>query len=538
MTFAKYPVTFKDACFSNLITDYIAGDQVLRSYYHFSPDKKGIAEALKSRSDYHVDRETLVKVLLKQYESTVFNNSWKLSPVLKNIEALASRETFTITTGHQLNIFTGPLYFIFKILTAIKQAEELKKMFPQQHFVPVYWMATEDHDLEEIKTVNVNGEKLIWQTNQQGATGRMTTEGLEAVIKQAMEKLSGSVHVMNISSVLETAYLKNLSLANATRSLVHELFKNYGLVVVDADEQSLKREAVSVFKDDLLNHTAFKEFKSLNEFEKKYGLQVHARETNLFYLQPQRRDRIIANADGSYEVMDAGITFSKTELLKELEVKPEKFSPNVVLRPLYQEAILPNLCYIGGPAEVHYWLQLKSLFEKNNIFFPVVALRNCLMVVNKNLYQQKAAMDLNWNELFSDANNIANNYFSKKYTTQLNLDDERLQLENVYQEIKEKAAAIDITLKKHVDGELTRLKKRITATEKRMLRALKNRHESEVHEIQNLKNSLFPGGQLQERVENVFPFLANFGADFLGNLKDAMQIFPLEFQVLVDEKDI
>ncbi len=537
MSFTSHQVTFKEAGFSNLITDYISANPELSDYFTFPPDKKSLAKVIESRKNFSVNRKVLVNTLLKQYEATVFSSDWKSSLVFQNIQLLAKSETFTVTTGHQLNIFTGPLYFVFKILTAVRQAEELKKMFPEHHFVPVYWIATEDHDLEEIKSVNVGGEKITWQTNQQGATGRMTTQGFRETLDLILKKFPASKNEEFIRSILETAYLKNKSLANATRSMVHELFSEYGIVVLDADESDLKRQAIPVFKDDLQNHTAFKEFKNLESFENKYGLQVHAREINLFYLQPNSRERIAKNGDGSYEVVNTDIRFSTEELLGELEKSPEKFSPNVILRPMYQEAILPNLCYTGGPAEVHYWLQLKKIFEHNKVFFPLIALRNCMMVVNNNLYQQKAAMDLNWNELFSDANNIANNYFSKKYTTQLNLDDERLQLENIYQEIKEKAAAIDITLKKHVDGELARLKKRIAATEKRMLRALKKKNETEVQTLQNLKDSLFPGGNLQERTENVFRFIAEYGKGFFDDLLKAMEMFPRNFQVLADDRN-
>ncbi len=536
MSFTSHQVTFKEAGFSNLITDYISANPALSDYFAFPPDKKSLAKVIESRKNFSVNREVLVSTLLKQYEATVFSNNWKSSLVFQNIQLLAKSETFTVTTGHQLNIFTGPLYFVFKILTVVRQAEELKKMFPEYHFVPVYWMATEDHDLEEIKSVNVGGEKITWQTNQQGATGRMTTQGFSETLDLILKKFSASKNEEYIRSILETAYLKNKSLANATRSMVHELFSEYGIVVLDADESDLKRQAIPVFKDDLQKHTAFKEFKNLETFEKKYGLQVHAREINLFYLQPNSRERIVKNGDGSYEVVNTDIRFSTEEIFSELEKSPERFSPNVILRPMYQEAVLPNLCYTGGPAEVHYWLQLKKIFEHNKVFFPLIALRNCMMVADSINSKTLASLKINWKDVFEDANVIANKYFREKYSEKLSLEDASRQLEQAYKQIKEKATAIDVTLAKHADAELVRLKKRLNATEKRMLRALKKKNETEVKTIQNMKDSLFPGGNLQERTENVFPFIAEYGMGFLNDLLKVMEMFPQNFQVLADDR--
>ena len=212
MSFTSHQVTFKEAGFSSLITDYVSANPALADYFAFPPDKNSLTKAIKSRKNYPVNREVLVSTLLKQYEATVFNSDWKSSSVFQSIQQLGKSETFTVTTGHQLNIFTGPLYFVFKILTAVRQAEELKKMFPENHFVPVYWMATEDHDLEEIKSVNVAGEKITWQTNQKGATGRMNTQGFKETLGLILKKFSASKKEVFIRSILETAYLKNNTL--------------------------------------------------------------------------------------------------------------------------------------------------------------------------------------------------------------------------------------------------------------------------------------------------------------------------------------
>jgi len=299
----------------------------------------------------------------------------------QNIELLHHENTFTITTSHQLNLFTGPLYFLYKIISVINLTNELKAAYPENNFVPVYWMATEDHDFDEINYFNFKGKKVQWSRQASGAVGRLNTEDLDKVLDVFTANLGFGANSNGIKKLFKCAYLDHKNLADATRFLANELFGIYGLVIVDADDRDLKSLFAPYVKKELTEQTSFTKVSETNEKINSLGfnVQVNPREINLFYLKEDLRERIVEQ-NGTYFVNDTDISFTKSELLAELEKHPERFSPNVIMRPLYQEVILPNLCYIGGGGELAYWFQLKSYFKAVNVPFPMLLLRNSVLV--------------------------------------------------------------------------------------------------------------------------------------------------------------
>ncbi len=525
-------IPFTEAGYSTLISDYLSNCNFLKDFRAFSYDEAGFREALQKRLKYKINRDRLCEVLKHQYSETVFHEDWKTSKSFTAISSLKDEHTFTVTTGHQLNIFTGPLYFIYKILTVIKQAEFLTKENPGCNFVPVYWMASEDHDLAEVNHISVEELKIEWPTKQQGAVGRMTTEGMSAVVEALKNQLHKNTYFQELAKILDTSYLKNTTQANAIRSLVHSLFSKYGLVIVDADDKRFKQQAIKLFEDDLFNNTSFNSFKSLTSFEKQYGLQIHAREINLFYLTTEKRSRIIKK-DERFEVIDSGLSFTCDDLKKHLSEYPERFSPNVVLRPLYQELILPNLAYTGGPAEVHYWLQLKPIFDKLNIFYPMLVLRNGMLVVNSDQAKVLQEAELLWKDLFHPTEQVVNKALKNKHSQELNLSNEREAIHQSYEELIKRFKSIDVTLEKHVRAEWRRTEKRLMASEKKLLRAFKKKQVDETRKIRNAVEQLFPKGKLQERTENVFPYLSLFGLSFIEDLYSVCNPLPKDFKIVV-----
>ena len=298
-----------------------------------------------------------------------------VSILLENIQSLSESNTFTVTTGHQLNIFTGPIYFLFKLVTTINLSKKLKEYYPDFHFIPVYWMASEDHDFEEISYFNMFGEKYQWATGQTGAVGRFDPSSLADVLYQIDENVE----------LFEKAYGRFHTLAGSVRFYVNELFGSEGLVVVDGDDSELKAQFATVTKDDILNQNAHQRVNETNKqlINLGYKLQASSRPINFFYLDDFRR-RIICEGE-NFKVLGSKIKFSKQEILSEIEHYPERFSPNVIMRPLYQEMILPNLAYLGGPAEIIYWLQLKGVFDYYKIEFPIIMPRNFGMIIHQKI---------------------------------------------------------------------------------------------------------------------------------------------------------
>ncbi|MHA4896885.1 bacillithiol biosynthesis cysteine-adding enzyme BshC [Pedobacter sp. PWIIR3] len=526
---AKY-ISYKDTnAFSAAVLDYMGGKEQLKPFYKYSPNLKGFAEAIPNRN-FKGDRALLVDILLKQYGLIKSSNTVKA-----NINLLADERTFTITTGHQLNIFTGPLYFIYKIVTAINLAKELKQEFPDYNFVPVYWMATEDHDFEEINHVKLEDKMLTWEKEASGATGKLNTKDIEEVLIAYKGFLGISENGMKLSQLVEDAYTKHAKLSDATRELVDSLFGRYGLVCIDADEPALKAQFAKIVYTDITEGHSSKLIAESNQALEDLGYkpQVNPREINFFYMTEGLRERIIDDK-GSYKIKNTQLRFTKEELEKEIKTYPERFSPNVVMRPLYQEVILPNLAYIGGGAEVTYWLQLKANFDHYHIPFPILLLRNSAQFIDKRSEQRMHILGISQRDLFNDTLQLKNDWIKSHVNLQLTLSDEEKAINGVFEKIKENALTIDKTLAQSADAAKTRALRLISNLEKKMLRAEKRKHTTSLAQIENLKSKLFPSDGLQERSMNIAPMYIEYGDGFIDSLIAHFKPLDNQFTILFD----
>lgn len=395
--------------FSPLMNDYLNQKPHLKSLYNRFPNLENFEAQIEekkinfnSNDNGNEKRKILVSVLEKQYAK--INTSDK---TLNNIKLLNDSNTFTVTTGHQLNLFTGPLYFLYKIISTINLTKELKAKYPSQNFVPIYWMATEDHDFEEINYFNFKGRKFRWNTESSGPVGRLSTEGLADFFEVYTHELGSGKNADKIKKLFQESYLNHSNLAEATHYLANELFGEYGLVILDADNQDLKRTFIPYIKEELIHQTSHKRVLETAEKLKDYTIQVNPREINLFYLEDDLRERIIFK-NGTYSVNNTKMEFSENEILSLLENHPEKFSPNVIMRPLYQEVILPNLCYIGGGGEIAYWLELKSFFDAVKVTFPILLLRNSALLATEKQVAKTDKLGLSWSDLFSKQKDLVN----------------------------------------------------------------------------------------------------------------------------------
>lgn len=524
---AKYISYQETNAFSAVVLDYISGKEQLKSFYKYTPDFNGFREAIKNRN-FNADRTILVNTLKQQYAAV------KTTPlVAEHIKRLGDSRTFTITTGHQLNIFTGPLYFIYKIVTAINLARELKQEFPDYNFVPVYWMATEDHDFEEINHVKIEDKTLTWNKQAAGATGRLDTKDIIETLGAYKGYLGIGTKGLMLSRLVEAAYTDNARLSDATRELVDALFGEYGLVCVDADDPQLKKQFSEIIYKDITEQNSFKFISESNA--KLEGLghkpQVNPREINFFYMTDQLRERIVEE-DGRYKVMHTDISFGKEELETEIRNFPERFSPNVVMRPVYQEVILPNLAYIGGGAEVTYWLQLKSNFDHYHVDYPVLLLRNSALVIDSRSEVRMQILGISHKNLFAKTETIKNEWIRAHVNLQLSLNDEERAISAVFDQIKLNAYKIDKTLSQSADAAKTKALKLISNLEKKMMSAEKRKHKTSLAQIDSLKEKLFPTGVLQERVLNIAPMYVLYGDEFIDSLIACFKPLDHQFTVL------
>ena len=506
--------------FSPLFLDYINQKEDLQPFYNLSPSIENFGKQISNNSFNKERRAILTEELTRQYSDIA-----KSDKVLQNINLLKDGNTFTITTGHQLNIFTGPLYFLYKIITTVNTAKQLKERYPENNFVPVYWMASEDHDFEEINHFKLFGKKYSWETDQLGAVGRFDPSSLTSVIDELPEALP----------LFQKAYGESKSLAEAVRSYVHDLFGEEGLLVLDADSRALKSLFSDVIKDDILNHRAndLVESTSARLAGIGYSGQVYPRSINFFYLKDQIRSRIIRE-NGHYQVKDTNIQFSEDALLQELKEFPERFSPNVILRPLYQETILPNLGYVGGPAEIAYWLQLKAVFDKYETTFPILMPRNFVLYINKATASKASKIGVSWEDLSLEWSKLKAQYVSANSNHVIDLNAETQDIQSILDKIKTKAIQVDKSLEGALGAESNKILKSVDNLSKRIKKAEEKKQETGLTQLERLKEKLFPEGGLQERKDNFLNFYLN-NNQFIQEIKAHLDSFDFRFHVLTEE---
>ncbi len=507
--------------FSPLFLDYIKKKPALSNHYNQYPEIEHFAKIIAERNFDDSLRPSIVTELSNQYEGCAISR-----PVKENIEALSSNNTFTITTGHQLNILTGPMFFVYKIIAAINLAGELKSRYPEFNFVPVYWMASEDHDFEEINHFRLFGREYKWEKNASGAVGRLETGSMKALLDQ----------LPDLPEIFVQAYLESANLSRATRMLVNHLFGEQGLLILDADCPAWKQEFSGIMIDDVRSHAANDLVEKTTHSLEKIGYkgQIFSREINLFYMDDNTRERIAAEA-GQFRVLNTDLHFSPEDMEALIRHSPEKFSPNVVLRPVYQETILPNIAYVGGPAEIAYWLQLKAVFDHYKVPFPVLVPRLFGMIIPKNISKKMDKNQLSVPDLFCNLKELKENLIRNSEGETLELEDELKMLEKLFNAIREKAACTDPTLEGFVISEYKKAEKSVEHIEKRIKRAEEQKHEVAINQVMGILDKLFPEGNLQERTDNILNFFIN-DSEIILKLSEALDPLDFRFNVLLQDE--
>ena len=399
-------------------------------------------------------------------------------------------------------------------------------------------MATEDHDFEEVCSVNLFGKTIKWNNaSASGAVGRLKTASLSEVMTELQPILGDSENAQKLTSLFTQAYLNHTTIADATRWLVHQLFGSYGLVIIDGDDARLKATFAHVLEDDLLNNTNYKFVnETIAALEKQQiKAQVNPRPINIFYMVDDMRERIECGSDQKFKVLNTAISFTKEELLKELKDHPEHFSPNVVLRPLYQQKILPNLAYVGGPGELAYWLEYKAMFDHHHIQFPVLMPRNFALLLDDKTEQQFSKAGFQFRDLFKDTELLIKELVAKNTTAQLSLSDQQNKLATVFSEISALATAVDVTLKAAVEAEFQKASNSVKNIESKLMRSEKQKQETGINQIKKIKEKFFPQDVLQERYDNFIPYYLKYGNEWIANLKSVFDPFNYELLILTDK---
>jgi bacillithiol biosynthesis cysteine-adding enzyme BshC len=515
--------------FAAPVIDHLNGDPFIREFLQLPPDLEGLKHAAAERRFSEAYREVLCAALDRQHARLDLHQA-----VRANLERLKRPDALTVTTGHQLCLFTGPLYVPYKILNAIRLAREAEQALGRP-VVPVFWMATEDHDAAEIDHATINGRTVRWNGASGGAVGRMPLTGIQSTVEEAIAALGPGEHAGWVADRLRAAYADGRTLAEATRQFVHDLFGHTGLVIVDGDDHSLKQLLAPIVEEEVLNNIAQRTVAYADErIKERYSVQAHARAINVFHLRPGHRSRIVPDGE-HFQVLDGGPRWTVEELLNEIRRHPQAFSPNVLLRPVYQEVVLPNIAYVGGGGELAYWIQLRWLFQALQVPMPVVFLRTSAATLSAKHLRQWQEMGLSTVDLFAPLDPLKAAVAKRNASFRTELTAERAELERAYSSMLAAATKGDASLRGAVEARRTQALRGVERLEKAMVRAAKRDQEVVVQRVDIIHEALFPGGGLQERRDNILPLIAAQGIGALGRWSQLLDPLGKRFVLAVED---
>ena len=514
--------------FSKLINDYLEGKGTALDFVQYAPNLEGYRAAIEGRKKHPINRGLLFDVLTKQYSNLPQENA-----VNNQIALLKKDNTFVVTTAHQPNLFTGPLYFFYKIIHAIQLAASLKAAFPECNFVPVYYMGSEDADLEEVGSFNLDQTKCQWVTKQSGAIGRMQVDdALLILLKQLESYWTVLPQGQKALEILKEAYQKGKTISEATLSFVHAFFGAKGLLVLQPDDAALKAAFIPVMEKELLtgfSHQAIQP--TIAALSKDYHVQSEGRSINLFYLKDNLRARIEKQGD-QYIVVDSAIQFTEAEIIAALHQHPERFSPNVILRGVFQETILPGVVFVGGGGELAYWMELKNVFQAVGVHYPLLQLRNSFLLISQKQAKQWSAMQFEEQDLFKPILELEIAYVKKHTNTNLDLQDQLNHLSSLYTNIKNQVVQVDASLGAHTENLAKQANAKLVALEKKMLRAERRKQAVDIQRIHRIKKELFPQANLQEREAHFSQWVGQYDLSWIDTIMEHSKGLASRFRIV------
>ncbi len=511
--------------YPQIVTDYLSGSLKSENIvdWDYSLDQLNVNKNQPFNSKI---RAVVHQAFLNQYSN--FELSQKES---RNITLFSEEGTYTITTGHQLILLGGPMFFYTKIKDVIKLAKQASTN--ENPVLPIFWMASEDHDYEEISSVDLFGKKISCPGENKGPVGRIDKTHFESFLIEVNHILGEGAEFSRIKQIINNAFISGENLSQITRRLVRELFKEEGLLILDADTKELKALFTEIIHKELFEQLTIKSSeKHINRLKSVYKVQVKPREINLFYIENGIRKRIVQTNEG-FTTPDELLVWTNQEMKDLINFSPEKISPNVLLRPIYQELLLPNLAYVGGAGEIAYWLELKPVFNAFKVDFPIPLLRNSyFMISNKNadwLDENKIGLQT----LFKDIDIQVNKLTKSLSSNILSFEEDFQFLKDFFLRLKLKGAEINPQLEKVVNGEEIRANSALKNVEKRFVNAEKKNREQELSKLKNITNKLFPFGKPMERVNSYIPFLVKDPVGFNQQIDVAPSLFDQKIVFII-----
>ena len=465
---------------------------------------------------------------------------------IANILKLKQENTCAIVTGQQTGLFSGPLYTIFKALTAVKLAESLNEK-NSGFFVPVFWLASDDHDFKEINHIKLldkekRKKKISYQWHSPATKIPVSDIAFSKEISGCIQQLDHLMHDSEfkpeILTKLAAAYQPGRSVPDAFARWMTTLFKNYGLIFIDGAHPELKNLGKDVFytetdQDSPSTQCALDTSKKLAQNNYKTQIQQRQGILNLFLVERERHT--IRFANDIFTLKGQNKAFKKEELLQRIEKHPQTFSPNVLLRPLYQDALLPTAAYVGGMSEIAYFAQMKQMYQRFKMPMPVIYPRKSLTLLEKRVDRTLKTYGLKVQDFWGDGSKKRDNLIREDIPDSLRnaFAAAESHIEKEFSEMKHEIVEFDPNLENSCDLAFRKIQYQLEELEKKVLKKYKKRNSITIKRMDLAQNSLYPKHVLQERVFNITPFLIKYGLNLADRLYHEMDLGCRDHQIIL-----
>lgn len=529
---------------SLLFNDYCRNTVEAKKYFigHFS-DTMAYEAHLQFLERRTYFRQELPDILARQNKA--FGSPDR---TFQHIDLLRESRTFAVVTGQQTGLFMGPLYTVYKALTAIHLAEWMGDQFPAHKFVPVFWLETEDHDLEEANEAGFitrqnefvllhNGEMDPETKNLYPVGGMQLTDTIGATIEKLRDLLQPTDFSETMVGAAEKAYTPDATYGLAFPRLFNALFKDSGLIFVDPSDKSLKQFLSPVIMREIETHPAAGEevIARSAELEEHYHAQIKPRALNLFFHHNGKRYPI-EPAESDFFLRGSRKRLTMEELTTAAEEAPEQFSPNVLLRPIFQDYLFPTAAYVAGPSEVAYFAQLGPVYDHFQIPMPIIFPRASITIVENKILSVLEKYNLPFNAMFSAEEDLLKEILvhgGDDDASMIEYQDIRRSVDDSLQKLKEFAIGFDPNLRNPAETTIANFHKSLGTFEEKMFQMKKQQDEVTRRQIQKLLVNLAPGGKPQERMLNILAFSNKYGEDILRKIEDYCIPFPAEHRLLI-----
>ena len=527
----------------NLFLDYLYEFENVSDFYTY--DFRNRENYLKIFKNITENRRNLSpdisSVISEQY-----SNLAPTELTEKNIKKLSDKKTLAIVTGQQLGILGGPLYTFYKIITAIKLSRFLSERYDDYNFVPVFWLEGDDHDFNEVRSIKIIDEKnslsTIGYKEQVEEDDSKQSVGFikfDSSITDFFNNLSNGLKETEFKASLieglKDFYNEGKTFKEAFRDLVFRYFDKYGLIIFDPQEIEAKRLLKPIFKKEITDfrlHTEKLVHLSAT-LEELYHAQVKVKPVNLFLMVDEGRHSI-EPVENEYRLRRKRKSFTQEQILELLENEPEKFSPNVLLRPICQDYLLPTAFYIGGPSEISYFAQIKPLYEFYDIVPPIIYPRSSATILENPIANilEKHTVDIN--DIFIDVENVKKKIINSVEESSIDemFDGLTKHVETAFDELKEKLIDLDKTIADSSNRYRDKIFGSINELKAKAEKAQQKKYEATLRQIDRAAVNLFPNSNLQERELNFVYFVNKYGEDFMKKIFDELQINKFEHQVI------